>query len=127
MRQNMLTRLLVAITVVLMGAQGPAWAQSPEGLQGTWVLVSSVVERDGKATDQFGPGVRGMMSLDAHGRFMFTIIGAGLPKFASSNRAAGTPEENQAVVAKSIAVFGRYSVNAADKTLLFRIEAATFP
>ena len=122
----MLTRVLVAVTVVLM-AQGPTSAQGPESLKGTWTLVSSVVERDGKVTDQFGSGVRGMMSLDAHGHFMFTIIGVDLPKFASNNRATGTPEENKAVVTKSIAAFGTYVVNPSDNTLVFKIEAATFP
>jgi hypothetical protein len=91
------------------------------------MLVSSVTEKDGKKTDQFGPGVKGMMILDAGGRFMLTIIGADLPKFASNNRAAGTPEENGAVVAKSIAYFGGYSTNAAEKTIAFKVESATFP
>lgn len=122
----MLTRLLVATVATLM-AHGSAWAQGTNHVQGMWTLASSVVERDGTVTDQFGPGVRGMMSLDAQGRFMFTIIGADLPKFASNSRATGTSEENKAVVTKSIAVFGAYSVNPADNTLLFKIEAATFP
>jgi Lipocalin-like domain len=56
-----------------------------------------------------------------------TIIGADLPKFASNNRATGTPEESKAVVGKSIALFGTYSINPADKTLTFKIETATFP
>ena len=107
----MLTRLLVATVATLM-AHGSAWAQGTNHVQGMWTLASSVVERDGTVTDQFGPGVRGMMSLDAQGRFMFTIIGADLPKFASNSRATGTSEENKAVVTKSIAVFGAYSVES---------------
>src|SRR5205823_6428282 len=61
----------------------------------------------------------------AAGRFMLTIIGADLPKFTSNNRATGTAEENKAVVSKSIAFFGSYSL--ADKTLTLKIETATFP
>jgi hypothetical protein len=67
------------------------------------------------------------MILDPEGHFMLTIIGVNLPKFASNNRAAGTPEENSAVVAKSIAFFENYSTNAAEKTIAFEVESATFP
>jgi hypothetical protein len=94
---------------------------------GTWTLVSSVTERDGARTDQFGSGARGMMTLDSEGHFMLTILGPDLPKFASNNRAAGTPEENKAVVSKSIAMIGTYSVNAAEKTLIFKVDSASFP
>ena len=102
-------------------------AQSARDVVGTWSLVSSVTERDGTRTDQFGPGAKGMMALDADGRFMLTIIGPDLPKFASNNRAGGTPDENKAVVSKSIAMIGTYSVNSADKTLTFKVDSATFP
>jgi hypothetical protein len=122
----MLIRLMAVAAGVLV-ASGVAWAQGTGDLEGTWTLVSSVVEREGKEIDQFGPGVKGMMSLDVHGRFMFTIIGAGLPKFASNNRANGTPEENKAVVSQSIAVFGTYFVEYTSNTLVFKIESATFP
>ena len=67
------------------------------------------------------------MSLDANGRFMLTIIGADLPRFAANNRAAGSPEENRAVVARSIAMLGKYSANLGEKTLTFSVETATFP
>ena len=68
-----------------------------------------------------------MLTLDADGHFMLTIIGPNLPRFASNNRAAGTPEENMAVVSKSIAMIGTYSVNSADKTLIFKVDSSTFP
>ncbi len=104
-----------------------ALAQSLSDVVGTWTLVSSVTERDGTRTDQFGSGAKGMMTLDAEGHFMLTIIGPDLPRFASNNRATGTPEENKAVVSKSIAMIGTYSVNSADKTLIFKVDSASFP
>ena len=120
---------LALLTGIGLGAFSPsaAFSQSANDVVGTWTLVSSIVVQDGKEIDQFGPDAKGMMSLDAGGRFMLTIIGAGLPKFASNNRATGTPEENKAVVGKSIAVFGTYSINVADKIMTFRLETATFP
>lgn len=104
-----------------------ASAQNLSELQGTWTLVSSVSEKDGTKTDQFGPDATGMLILDSHGHFMLTIIGPDLPKFASNNRAGGTTEENKAVVSKSIAMIGDYSVNPSDKTLTFSVKSATFP
>ena len=108
-------------------SSSPASAQSAADVVGTWSLVSSVTEKDGTKTDQFGTGAKGMLTLDTDGHFMLTIIGPELPKFASNNRAAGTPDENKAVVSKSIAMIGTYSVNSVDKTLIFKVESATFP
>jgi hypothetical protein len=108
-------------------APSVAMADTASDVVGTWTLVSSVTERDGTKTDQFGVGAKGMLILDASGRFMLTIIGPDLPKFASNNRAGGTAEENKAVVSKSIAMIGSYSVSPADRTLTFRVDSATFP
>lgn len=71
-----------------------------------------------------------MMILEGEGHFMLTIIGPDLPKFTkftSNNRAAGTSEENKAVVSKSIAMIGTFSVSPADKTLTLMVGTATFP
>src|SRR5690349_12658510 len=97
-----------------------AFAQSVSDVVGTWTLVSSVTEKDGTRTDQFGSGAKGMMILDSDAHFMLTIIGSDLPRFASNNRAGGSPEENKAVVSRSIAMIGSYSVNSADKTLTLK-------
>jgi hypothetical protein len=104
----------------------PARAQTAN-LGGTWTLVSSVTDKGGVKTEQFGHGARGMMTLGADGHFMLTIIGPDLPKFASGNRAGGTAEENKAVIGKSIAMIGTYAHDAAAGTLTFRVESATFP
>jgi Lipocalin-like domain len=122
----MLGKLFVvaAVSTVLVL---PAWAQTADDLHGTWTLASSVADKNGKKTEQFGHGAKGMMSLDADGHFMLTIIGPDLPKFAANSRAGGTAEENKAVMSKSIAMIGSYSVNPADKTLTFKVESATFP
>ena len=112
---------------VALFSSSTALAQGAIDVVGTWSLVSSVVEKDGTRTEQFGVGAKGMMTLDADGHFMLTIIGPDLPKFASNNRAGGTSDENKAVVSKSIAMVGTYSVNPADKTLTFKVESATFP
>src|ERR1700741_1998134 len=76
---------LALLAGIGLGAFSPsaAFSQSANDVVRTWTLISSIVVQDGKEIDQFGPDAKGMMSLDAGGRFMLTIIGAGLPKFAS--------------------------------------------
>jgi hypothetical protein len=123
-------RLVVVGAFASLGALScwsPALAQSTTDLVGTWTLVSSVTDRNGVKTEQFGTGAKGMLTLDADGHFMLTIIGPDLPRFASNSRAGGTPEENNAVISKSIAMIGTYSIDWADKTLTFKVESATFP
>jgi hypothetical protein len=122
----MLTKML-AVAAAVMVLSGSARAEIAGDLRGTWVLVSSVTDKDGKKTEQFGSGATGMMTLDASGHFMLTIIGPDLPRFASNNRAAGTAEENKAVISKSIAMIGSYSHNPTNKTLTFKVESSTFP
>ena len=65
--------------------------------------------------------------LDASGHYTLTFIGANLPKFVSNNRATGTADENKAIVGGSLAHFGTYVDNEADKSFTFRVESATFP
>jgi lipocalin-like protein len=115
--------LLLAIGV----SSGDTLAQSAGELVGTWTLVSSVSEKDGKKVHQFGPDAEGMMSLDSQGYFMITIIGADIPRFASNNRNSGTAEENKAVVQNSIATFGTYSFSSDDNSIIFKPERNTFP
>ena len=94
---------------------------------GMWAFVSSINERNGTKTETYGPGARGVMVLDSSGRYAITIIAAGIPKFVSNNRTTATAEEATALVARSNAHFGTYSVNPGDKTITFKIESATFP
>lgn len=123
-----MNRLVHIITAGIVScAAASAAAQRAADIEGTWTLVSSVNEVDGKKTDQFGPNPKGTLNLAADGSFALTIIGAGLPKFASNNRAKGTPEENKAIVSRSIAMIGNYVVDAGRKTLVLKTERATFP
>ncbi len=117
--------LALASAFVLPGAS--AAPQDAGALVGTWTLVSSISEKDGKKREQFGTGATGMLSLDAGGHFMLTIISPDLPKFASGNRADATAQEGRAVVAGSIAMVGTYAFDPASESLVFNVESATFP
>jgi len=99
-----------------------------EQLVGTWTYDSvDTVRPDGSRTPMFGPNPQGLASFDSNGRYILLTSRSGQPKFASNNRTEGTPEEYKAVVQGTIAHFGRYTVNEADKTITFHIETSTFP
>ena len=123
-------RTLGTLGVLLLGVAltaGNALAQTARDLVGTWTLVSAINEQGGDKTDIYGPHPKGILAVDATGRYVLVIARADLPKVASNNRTTATPEESQAIVQGSIAHFGTVSVNAADQTLTFKIETSLFP
>jgi hypothetical protein len=99
-----------------------------EQLVGSWTYVAvDTVRPDGSRVPIYGPNPQGLASFDADGHYLLLTARSGLPKFASGNRMEGTPEEYKAVVQGSIAHFGKYTINEADKTITFHIETSTFP
>ena len=127
---NRLILPFITASALIFGVllSGTAPAQTPNELVGTWALVSITLEADGKTTtDFYGPNPSGQATYDANGHYMETVLRSDLPQFASNNRTTGTPEENEAVVHGSLAQFGTYSVNDADKTFTVHVEGCTFP
>ena len=86
-----------------------------------------IVAPDGKRTPTFGPNPAGLMVLGSDGRYMQLTTRTDIPKFAANSRAAGTAEENRAVVQGSNAHFGRYTIDEADHILILNIERSTYP
>ncbi len=75
----------------------------------------------------YGPNPQGLVIFDGNGHYALVNARADQPKIASNNRMEGTPEEYKAIVQGSIAHFGRYTRNEADKTITFQIQTSTFP
>lgn len=126
-------KTMLATTFALIGAlafgSSPAGAQSlKQQLVGTWnyVLAYNILP-NGTRIEPQGQSGKGILILDAGGRFVWNLIKPDLPKFASNNRQTGTDAENRAVVQGSLAYFGTYEVDEAGKALLMRIEASSFP
>ena len=121
----------LALLAGLLLLAGSAAAQQPvkttKQLTGRWQIVSVTLEQNGDKTDYFGPNPQGITIFDGTSHFMRVLSRSELPKFASINRAAGTPEENKAVVQGSIAYAGTYKYNTADKSWTLHIEETTFP
>jgi Lipocalin-like domain len=120
-------RSVVALVGLAISVAVPTFAQQANDIVGTWTLVSITLEKDGKKTDFYGPNPQGQLIYDATGHFSVIITRSDLPKFASDNRVAGTPEENKAIVQGSLASFGTYSVNETDKTYTQHVKSCTFP
>jgi hypothetical protein len=99
-----------------------------EQLTGTWAVVSvDNVAADGSKQQNFGANPKGVLMLDAGGRYAHTQVRADVPKFQVNNRMQGTPDENKAAVQGTVATFGTWSVDEAGKTLILRVEGSMFP
>jgi Lipocalin-like domain len=118
--------LLLSLGAVLLASD--AIAQSPkEQIVGAWMLVSAdSVRSDGTRVAVFGSNPKGIMIFSRDGHFALVQMRAELPKIAAKSRDQGTPEENQGIVEGSIAYFGTYSVNEAEKTMALKLAGSTF-
>jgi hypothetical protein len=125
MISSVLTESALILGVFL--PRGGAVAQTAKELMGIWTLVSVTLEQDGKKTDMYGANPQGQAIFAPNGRFSIMFIRSDIPKFASSNRETGSPEENQAAVQGSIAYFGTYSVSKTGKVITYHLEGSTFP
>ena len=113
----------------LMSASLPAAVAGAEvSLAGTWTLVAAdVLHPDGTRGRDYGAAPKGLLLIDARGHYSLQIFKAERPRFASGDKATGTPAEYQAAVLGSSTHTGTVSVEPAAGTLTFKIESASFP
>jgi len=117
----------MALYVVLVSPDA-AVAQTAKDLVGTWTNVSNTnIRPDGSKADVFGPRGTGIVIFESNGRYAIINVNPDIPKFVSNNRAQGTAAENKAVVEGSIAHYGTYSYDAANKVINLKIEGSTYP
>ncbi len=117
-----------ALLSFALGLSLAAQPSADRRLVGTWTLarVDNVL-RDGKRIPLYGDRPQGLLVFDAQGRYALQILREDRPRFASGDKAKGTPEENQAAVAGNNSHFGRWEVSAAGSTLTVHIDHAFFP
>jgi len=85
-----------------------------------------VNESDGRKAELFGPTPKRAVHVHREGHFSINIVRPGRPKFASNNRATGTPEQNKETVVANISTFGDYMVNS-DGSINLEIVGSSFP
>ena len=119
-------------TLVALGSALPERALGQqkslkEKLVGTWTQVSiDVAFQDGTKRPLYGENPRGIVIYTSDGYFSLMQARADLPKLASGRPSTATAEEAKAVVAGSIAYFGRYSLDEASNVVTLDIQASTF-
>jgi hypothetical protein len=131
MKNELLIPLVLVLAGVTASLPGPAHAQPTslaQQIAGAWTYVSvDTVRADGSREAMYGPHPQGLVIFDGKGHYALVNARADQPKFTSGNRMEGTPEEYRGVAQGSIAHFGTYMINEADKTITFHIETSTFP
>jgi hypothetical protein len=127
-RRSILTATTTALLLSVALPTGDAVGQTAKDLVGSWTWVSVDLTRaDGTKTQPFGANPKGYVIFDSNGRFAYLLSRPDRPKFAAGNREQGTPEENKAAVLGTLAYSGTYSVADGGKTLVFHIEASSYP
>src|SRR5437016_1512413 len=116
----------IGVALLPVGAVGQEKSLK-EQLVGTWLQVSiDGTFPDGTKRQLFGPNPKGILIYTSDGYFSLMQSRAELTKLESTNRATATADEAKAVVAGSIAYFGKYSVDEAGKVITIDIQGSTF-
>jgi hypothetical protein len=126
----MTTTALLCLAVSLSASDSLAQQKSlKEQLVGTWTLVSSdQVLPNGSTLKQFGANPKGINVFDANGRFFLMIASADNSKIGSKDPSRKTnSEEVGGLIVESIAYYGTYTVNEAERVAILHLEASTFP
>ena len=97
-------------------------------LVGSWTIVSNEgTAPNGTKQQPFGANPKGILILDAGGRYATVVGKPDRPKLKSANRSEVTPQEFGAAALNFAANFGTWTVNEVDKTLALRYEGALIP
>src|ERR1700741_1178280 len=117
---------LLLLAIVFPGAAGPANAQQKPikgEIVGAWSLVAVTAElANGTSAEPFGANPNGTIIFTPDGHFALFQSRSELPKIASNDRTKASTEEAAAIVGGSIAYYGTYSVNEAEKSLSVVLE-----
>jgi hypothetical protein len=111
---------------LLPGTALPQEKSLKEQIIGTWAYVSSTAKLP-NGSPLWGINPKGLFILTDNDHFSRQIFRSDRPKFALNDRLNATPDEYVATMQGSLAYFGTYSINEADKTISFKTEGSTFP
>ena len=118
------TTLLLAL---LAAAPLTSIAQTPS-IVGTWTLAGAEkLLPNGTRISDYGPNPHGLVIFTADGYYSVQIYRAERRKFSSGDKLKGTPDEYRDASLSTSVHFGRYSLNAANHTITFRIDRSSFP
>jgi lipocalin-like protein len=120
--------IVFALALGSFGGEAAAQKSLKEQIVGTWdFVVAEITAADGKKSFPFGETPKGVLIFTGDGRFAQIHVASDVPKIASGNRLTATAEENAAIMRRSLALFGSYTVDEERKTVTFNIVSSTFP
>lgn len=121
-----LIRLAAAATLLLAAATSNA-EQIPNKVAGTWNLIAATVENDGVTSYPYGPEPRGRLVFTPDLYFVEFLHDPRIPRFQSNQRGSGSDAENRAMMAGSLALYGRYTVDEQGNFSGNTVEGSSFP
>ena len=122
------TATVVALLTVFMPLRGAVAQTANRQFAGSsWTLVSGTLDRGGRKVRLIVPRLQGFLMFDANNHFLMVITHFGHSRFASKNSWEQTPGGGRATWQRSVACFGKYSINESDHTISAHIDASTFP
>ena len=125
----MIARVLSLIATVIF-AISSMHAQTPaaNSFVGTWKLIAAdKLLPDGTRVADYEAQPHGLAIFTADGHFMVEVFRDVRVKFASNDRAKGTPEEYKDASLSASCSFGTYSVDPASSKVTMKIDRSTFP
>jgi hypothetical protein len=116
---------LLPIAIIMLSLS--AMAQS-NPIIGSWRLTAAdKILSDGSQVADYGKDPRGITIFTADGHYVIEIFRSDRIKFASGDRAKGTPEEYKDAILSTSCHFGTYTVDSAKGTITFHIDRASYP
>jgi hypothetical protein len=115
------------LLATLMSLAMSALSQSTS-LVGTWILTgANKIRPDGRQVSDYGTDPHGIVIFTPDGRYVVEIFRSDRKKFASNDRATGTPEEYKDAIMSTSVHFGQYVVDAEKGAIIFKVDRASFP
>lgn len=112
-----------ATLLTVIAANTPA---KKNNIAGCWTMVSGYMDNHGKRIEVFGAHPAGMVVYTDDLHFMVVVTNPDIPKFASGDRANGTPEEYKSAVMNSLGMYGTYTIDENGDFLEQHIVGSTF-
>lgn len=118
---------VVAALLGSLVANSQSVSTASNQVQGTWRLVSAVIDPDGRRVPAYGARPNGLLIFTPDLHYSVVITSGDTPRFASNERGQGTDAENRLAMSSSIGFFGTYTVDENGAFSGNRVDGATFP